>query len=338
VNKSSLLTLVAVALAIAGCGSSGSSENVASTSTGGSPTRPTGDSSLKIAFIPKGATHEFWKTMKLGADKAASETGAEILWKSPPKEDDREEQIKVVENFVNEKVSGIVLAPLDEQALRRPVEDAQNAKIPVLIVDSGLKDVKTVSYIATDNFEAGKRGGEKLAKALGGKGKVIMLRYVEGSASTMQREDGFLEAAKKGGLEVISAEQYGGATRDTAQSASENLLQRYLQGGNLTIDGIFTPNESTTFGMLRALQNAKVAGKVKFVGFDSSPELVTAISAGEIHGLVLQNPFKMGYEGVMQMVKHLKGEKISEKIDTGAAMVDRENLESAEVKALLGVK
>jgi ribose transport system substrate-binding protein len=333
VIKRTFLTLTALCAVLMGCGSSSDSNTATSTTT-----TTTEKKAYRVAFIPKGATHEFWLAMKAGAEKAAGEVGAELLWKAPLKEDDREEQIKVVENFVNEKVTGIVLAPLDEQALRSPVEDAMKANIPVLIVDSGLKDVKTVSYIATDNFEAGKKGGERLAKELGGKGKVVLLRYAEGSASTMQREAGFLEAAKAGGLEVVSAEQYGGVTRETAQSASENLLQRYLQGGKLSIDGIFTPNESTTFGMLRALQNAKVAGKVKFIGFDSSKELVDAVKVGELNGMILQNPFKMGYEGVVQIVKHAKGEKVAEKIDTGATLVDKANVETDEVKALLGQK
>ena len=288
-----------------------------------------------MAFIPKGATHEFWKTMQAGAEKAANENNVELLWKAPLKEDDRAEQVKVVENFTQEKVAGIVLAPLDQEALKAPVQDAMTAKIPVLIVDSDLKDTKTKSFIATDNMAAGKIGGQELAKALGGKGKVLLLRYAEGSASTMAREAGFLEAAKAGGLEVVSSEQYGGATRETAQTASENLLARFKAGDGLNIQGIFTPNESTTFGMLRALQNAKLAGKVKFVGFDSSKELLASVKAGELDGLVLQNPFKMGYEGISQMVKAIKGETIPERIDTGAVFVNKANIDTDEIKAVL---
>jgi ribose transport system substrate-binding protein len=276
--------------------------------------------------------------MQAGAEKAAGELNVDLTWKGPLKEDDRDEQTKVVENFTAEKLDGIVLAPLDDQALRPPVEEAQAAGIPIIIVDSALQGVKTVSFIATDNFAAGKLGGEKLVKVMGGKGRVILLRYAEGSASTTEREKGFLEAAKAGGLEVVSSEQYGGATRESAQSASENLIARYKKGDALDVEGIFCPNESTTFGMLRALQNANLNGKVKFVGFDSSKELIDGISAGDIEGLVLQNPNKMGYLAVTNMVKSLKKESVPEKIDTGAVVVDKANLDSADVKALLGVK
>ncbi len=297
-----------------------------------------GEKKIRIGFIPKGTTHEFWKGMQAGAEKAAGELNVDLTWKGPLKEDDRDEQTKVVENFTAEKLDGIVLAPLDDQALRPPVEEAQAAGIPIIIVDSALQGVKTVSFISTDNFAAGKLGGEKLVKVMGGKGRVILLRYAEGSASTSEREKGFLEAAKAGGLEVVSSEQYGGATRESAQSASENLIARYKKGEALDVEGIFCPNESTTFGMLRALQNAKLNGKVKFVGFDSSKELIDGITAGDIEGLVLQNPNKMGYMAVTNMVKSLKKESVPEKIDTGAVVVDKANLDSADVKALLGVK
>lgn len=274
--------------------------------------------------------------MKAGAEKAASENNIELLWKSSLKEDDRAEQTKVVEGFTQDKVDGIVLAPLDENALTAPVKEAQSAGIPVIIVDSGLKGVDPVCYIATDNFVAGKVCGEELAKSLPPKSKVMMLRYSEGSASTNAREEGFLEAAKAKGLEVVSAEQYAGATRELAQSASENLIQRFKTGETLSVAGVFTPNESTTFGMLRALQSAQLLGKVKIVGFDSSKELIDAVKTGSITGVMLQDPFKMGYLGVKSMVDHLKKSgKVEAKVDSGAVFVTKDNIESDQAKSVL---
>ena len=330
----SLFLLAIVALSIVGCSSG-------ATNTDNSPSPTAGGNTAKkyrIAFIPKGSTHEFWKAMQAGAQAAADANNVELLWKGPMKEDDKADQIKVVENFTTEKVDGIVLAPLDSEALKTPSSEAIAKGIHMIIVDSGLKDVKTDSFIATDNEKAGYLGGETLAKALGGKGKVIMLRYAVGSASTEEREKGFMDAAKKGGLEVVSEEQHGGATRESAQTASENLIARFKAGDGLSIQGIFCPNESTAFGMMKALQNAKLAGKVKFVGFDSSKELLDSVMAGEIEGLVLQNPSNMGKLGIENMVKVLKGEKIEPRIDTGATMVTKANMDSTEVKALLGKK
>jgi ribose transport system substrate-binding protein len=290
-----------------------------------------------IAVIPKGTTHEFWKSVHAGAVKASRELGIEIIWKGPLKEDDRDAQISVVEDFVSRGVQGIVLAPLDDTALRPAVRNAVNAGIPVVIFDSDLKGGEYASFVATDNFKGGQLAGERVAKLLGGKGKVVMLRYAEGSASTTNREKGFLDAiAKHPDIQVVSQNQYGGATTESAQKASENMLAP-LKGadGKLTIDAIFTPNESTTFGMLRCLQDAGLAGKVRFVGFDSSAKLVESLRKGEIDGLVLQNPFNMGYTGVKTLAAHLKGEKVEKRIDTGAALATKENMEEPAMKELL---
>ena len=300
-------------------------------------TNETGGKKLRIAVIPKGATHEFWKSVHEGANKAGEELGVEIIWKGPQKEDDRDSQIKVVEDFMNEKVDGIVLAPLDNKALARPVGDAVKSGIPVLIIDSGLDTDQYVSFVATDNEKGGFMAGEHLAKLLNGKGSVVMLRYAEGSASTMAREKGFLDAiAKNPGIKVVSASERGGATTESAATHSENLLAPLKKGdGTLSIDGIFTPNESTTFGMLRVLQDNNWAGKVKFVGFDASAKLIDGLKAGQIHGLILQNPRNMGYLGVKTLVAKIKGGNVEKRIDTGATLVTKENMEQPDVAALL---
>jgi ribose transport system substrate-binding protein len=292
-------------------------------------------SKIKIAVIPKGTTHEFWKSVHAGAVKASKEENVEIVWKGPLKEDDLKNQIDVVQSFVAQGVSGIVLAPLNDSALRAPVKQAASSKIPVVIFDSDLQGEDHVSFVATDNQAAGKLGGEHMAKLLDGKGNVIVLRYQEGSASTQNREKGFLDAVKaKPDLKIISDNQYGGATTESAFQKSESLLLAHkAQTG--AVQGIFTPNESTTFGMLQALKKSNVAKKVKFVGFDASDKLVQALKDGEIDGLVLQNPFNMGYLAVKTMVDHLKGKKVEKRIDTGAKLVTKENLEDPAVKELV---
>jgi ribose transport system substrate-binding protein len=298
----------------------------------------------RIAVIPKGTTHIFWKSIHAGAIKAQEELKAagvnvEIIWKGPLKEDDRESQIQVMENFVTQGVTGIVLAPLDDVALRMPVKEAVDSGIPVVIIDSGLKrEEDYVSFVATDNYLGGQKGGERLAQILGGKGKVIMLRYQEGSASTMNREQGFLDVLKEKypGIEVVSANQYGGATTESAYQASENLLAPLeTADGGLSIDGIFCPNESTAFAMLRALEDGGLAGKVKYVGFDSSDRLVQGLRTGEIQGLVLQDPINMGYLGVKTLVAHLQGQKVEKRIDTGSAVATPENMDEPKIKNLL---
>lgn len=295
------------------------------------------DKKYTIAVIPKGTTHEFWKSVHAGAMKASQETGAEIIWKGPLKEDDRQSQIDTVDNFINRKVDGIVLAPLDDSALRKPVRDAKNANIPVVIFDSALKGSDWTSFVATDNHKGGEMAGEELAHLLGDKGRVVILRYAEGSASTMQREQGFLDAIKKHpNIKVVRDNVYGGATTESAYQASENMLAPLKKGdGSLDIDGIFACNESTTFGMLRALQEGGWAGKVKYVGFDASAKLVDALKDGQINGLIVQNPFNMGYLGVKTIVDKLNGKDVEKHIDTGATLVTKENMEQPDVKELL---
>jgi ribose transport system substrate-binding protein len=258
-----------------------------------------------------------------------------VVWKGPLKEDDLKSQVDLVQSFTAQGVSGIVLAPLNDTALAAPVKAAVDAKIPVVIFDSDLKDKSYVSFVATDNHAAGALAGERLAKLMNGKGNVLVLRYQEGSASTTNREEGFLSAIRKfPDIKVVSDNRFGGATTESAHAASENLLlaQNAAKG---TIDGIFTPNESTTFGMLLALQKAELAGKVHFIGFDSSDKLLNAVSAGQIDALVLQDPLKMGYLAVKTLAAHLRGEPVEPRIDTGATLVDKQNLPSADIQSLV---
>ena len=292
---------------------------------------------LTIAVIPKGTIHEFWKTVHAGAEMAGQELNVEILWKGSLKEDDREAQIGVVENIITRKVDGIVLAPLDDAALRRPVDEAMRNGIPVVIFDSGLQGENYVSYVATDNFKAGQLAGQYMAKLLVGKGKVAVLRYAEGSDSTTKREDGFLDALRTvSGIEVVSSNQYAGASTESALKAAENLLARFGgTAGNLQIDGIFCATEPTTLGILRALENAGYAGKVRFVGFDSSEKMLAALQAGELDGFVVQNPLKIGYLGVKTLAQHLRGGQVPRRLDTGSILVTRLNLIEPELHDLL---
>lgn len=287
-----------------------------------------------IAVIPKGTTHVFWRSVEAGARRAAEELGVEIIWKGPLKENDRAQQIAVVEQFITEGVAGIVLAPLDDNALLRPVRSATAKGIPVIIFDSNLngevgKDF--VSFVATDNYAGGRLAGEELARLLNGQGKVAMLRYMVGSASTSHREQGFLDALKEHpDLQLILENQYGGATSGETIQKSEELLDTLRQA-----DAIFCPNESSTYGMLVTLRKHNLAGKVRFVGFDSSEELVRGLEAGELDALVLQNPRHMGYMGVKTLVDHLNGMEVPVQIDTGAKLVTRANLNDPEIRQLV---
>ncbi len=293
---------------------------------------------FRIAVIPKGTTHEFWKAINAGAVKAQRELAdqgvkVDIIWKGPLREDDRDQQIQVVENFISQRVNGIVLAPLDSKALVKPVNTATAAKVPVVIIDSGLKSDKYVSFVATDNYKGGVMAGEQLGKLLGGKGNVILLRYQVGSASTEEREAGFLEAMKKfPDIKLISTTQYGGATRESSFQAAQNLLNRYGKD----LQGIFGSNESVTAGIIMALRNAgKAGGAVKVVGFDAGTQIVEGMKRGDVQAMIVQNPVRMGYLGVMTLVQHLQGKPVEKRVDTGVWSVTPENMDTPEMKELL---
>jgi len=290
---------------------------------------------LKIAVVPKGTTHEFWKSVHAGAVKASRELDVDIVWKGPLKEDDLKSQIDLVQSFAAQKVSAIALAPLNDKALVASVNAAADGGSPVVILDSALSGGKIVSFVATDNRAAGSLAAKRAAELLPDGGKVVVLRYQEGSASTRDREDGFLEGLKgHAALSVVSSNQYAGPTTESAFAAAESVLlaQSAAKGG---VNLVFTPNESTTFGMLLALQKTQLAGKVHFIGFDVSDKLLKGVEDGAIDALVLQNPFKMGELAVRAAVDHLRGKPVEARTDTGVELLDRKNLHDPSVQALV---
>ncbi|HVW36163.1 MAG TPA: substrate-binding domain-containing protein [Pirellulales bacterium] len=317
------LTLL-LGLAVAGCNSSAPQNGEASNKQ-----------KLRSAVIPKGTSHEFWKSVHAGAEQAAREAGdVEILWKGPLLERDRDGQISVVEDFITKQVDGICLAPLDSQSLIAPVRNAQSDGIPTVIFDSALGDESIiVSYVATDNRRSGELAAQTLAKSLGGKGKVILLRYNPGSESTEQREDGFLEALAKDfpGIEVLSSDQYAGTTPEEALDVAQQVLLKY--GDQL--DGIFAVCEPNSTGVLGALRNAGLAGTVKFIAFDPNPQLIEALASGQVTGLMLQDPIKMGYTGVKTLVDHLRGKEVEKHISTGEFVATQDNMNEREMIKLL---
>lgn len=293
-----------------------------------------------IAVVPMGTTHQYWKLIHAGAKKAQAELqgqglDVELIWKGPLREDDRDQQVQVVENFMARRVSGIVLAPLDMRALVAPVEQAVAAGIPVVIVDAPLNSKAPVSTIATNNYLSGRLAAQRLSEVLGGQGNAILLRVQVGSGSCEAREQGFLDelAENHPGIKVISSNQHGGATRNTALAASQNLLMRFGR----EVNGIFAPNESTAAGMLLALDNVGLGkGKVKLIAYANSEVFADALRSGDLQGLVLQDPVKMGYLGVKHVVQVLRGEKVPERVDTAVVMATPENVDQPEVQALIG--
>jgi len=285
----------------------------------------------QVAVIPKGITHIFWESIRRGAEKAGEEAGVKIFWNGPEREGNREMQIQIIEDFITQKVSGIVLAPIDNKAMVPSVEKIYAKNIPCVIIDSGIDTDKYVSFVATDNYKGGVIAARRMGKILGGKGKIVVVKYAPGSASTMKREDGFINTIEKEFPEIeIVDSKYGLDTVETSLQAAEDLLTK-----NVELDGIFACNESTSVGTLRALQSQRRAGKMKMIGFDAGGLLIEGVKAGIVDSLVVQNPYKMGYEGVRVLIATLDGKKVDMRVDTGVMLVTKDNLETPEIRALL---
>lgn len=324
---------------VGGC-SSGNSDRPAAGKPAGAPADP--GKELVLAVIPKSTGGEFWETVEQGARDAGRELGVTIKWEGALTETEIAEQNKIIENMLNLGVDGMAIAPLNNKATRKPVENVVAAGIPVVVFDSSLDGNAHTSYVATDNKAGGAMAAKHLAEKLaGGKKRVFLLRYIQGTASTEQRAEGFIEAAKAAGLNVVGDPYSDDATVAGAIKAATNFLEGLVKDGNLELDGIFATNLNSTMGMLAALDDLRQAGvktDVVFVGFDTSPKLIEALKNGSVNALVAQNPRHMGHLAVATLVKHLRGEKVEPVIDTGVELVTSERLEEPAIRKLLGLQ
>lgn len=284
-----------------------------------------------VAVVPKGTSHVFWQSIHAGAIKAGREFGVKIEFMGPASEKESDKQRSIVEDFLVRRVAGIVLAPCDENVLVPVIGQAHASKIPLVIIDSGANTDQYVSFVATDNYQGGVLGARRLAEVLGGKGRVLLVKYAPGSASTTQRENGFRDTITKEFPPItIVEERYAGTDRAEARAVVDDLLLKHKD-----LDGIFAVNESSTFGTLEALGGAGKAGTIKFVGFDSSEELIDGLRKGEILGLVLQDPFNMGYLGVKTLLEARDGKNVERRIPTNLVVATPENMKDPAIAQLL---
>jgi ribose transport system substrate-binding protein len=292
--------------------------------------KPKGEVKPRIAVIPKGTTFTFWQSVYAGAKAAGEEFGYQIYFNGPERETDRERQIQIIEDFVVQKVDGIVLAPLDRKALVPSVLKLAQLKIPCAIIDSDIETDQYITFAATVNYQGGVLAARRMGEILNGKGKIVVLKYTQGSGSTTDRENGFIDTIQKDfpGIQIVDT-KYALDTVETALQATEDLLTR-----NRDLQGFFAPNISSSVGALRALLSQKRT-EVKMVGFDAEKALVEAVRAGQIDAIIVQNPYRMGYEGVKAVVDTLKGNAVPKRIDTGVKVITQANMNDPEVKKLL---
>ncbi len=290
-----------------------------------------------IAVIPKGTASMWWEVVHKGANQAGDETGYEILWTGPEQETDRQKQIFAVDDVVVKQVDALVLGPNDAKALARPVLKVKQAGIPCVIIDSAVEGdpENYVSFVATDNLAGGAAAARRLGATLSGRGNVIITKFVQNSASTDARAKGFKDTLAKEFPNIkIVDEQYSLGTVEDSRQKTVDMLTR-----NPNVQGLFAVNHPASVGAYKALQTQKLAGKVKMVGFDSDPILLEGIADGGVDALVVQNPFDIGYYGVMVAVDAIAGKETPKNKPIDSMLVEKSNLEEMKAKfpAALGL-
>jgi ribose transport system substrate-binding protein len=299
---------------------------------------------LSLAVIPKGTVHEFWKDVEAGVLEAAKELDVDVHWEGPTNETEHDRQRTIVDNMVSLGVDGIALAPTDEKALVRPVRAASRRGIPVVIFDSEL-DAKQgedyISFVASDNEGGGRLAGRHMIDLLGPEGgKVVLVRFTEGSGSTLRREQGFLDAVAEAKQVEVADQQFTDGTTAGALTTATNMLTRQIVAGKLQVDGIFAPNLANTLGARRAIDRLKKQGvevAVHLIGFDASEQLIAGLESGDIDALVVQDPRRMGYAAVATLVKALGGQKVPPRVNTKVELITRQRLQEPAIRTLLGL-
>jgi len=285
----------------------------------------------KIAVVPKGTSHVFWITVHAGAAAAGEKYGVEILWNGPPQETEYDRQMQIVDSYLTQHVDGLAVAATERKVLNRSLDRAAELGIPVTVFDSGVDSTNYMTFLATNNYEAGKMGARELARLLDGKGKVAMVMHAPGSASTTDRERGFEDVMKSEfpNIEVVQR-QFGMSDASKSRAAAENILTAHAD-----LNGLFASSEPSSLGTALALKSRGLSGKVKFVAFDSSDTLIADLQGGTIDAMVVQDPFKMGFEAVKTLVDKLNGVTSPKQIDLPARVVRKADLDKPDVHELL---
>ncbi len=283
----------------------------------------------RIAVIPKGRAHIFWQSVHAGAVKAAREKKFEVLWNAPSTESDFNGQLQIIDAMINQHVDAIAVAPIDKNAMVSGVDRAVREGIPVIIFDSPIDTQTFTAQVATDNYQAGTLAAERMVKILNGKGKVAIVAVDVGSASTIAREKGFEDGIHKlaPAMQIVD-KRYGEADFAKSLAVSENMLTAYPD-----LSALFASNESGSVGAAQALKSRK--SQVKLVGFDSSPGLLDDLKSGVLDSLVVQDPFRMGYDTVIAAAEKLAGQTPKKIQDMPPHVVTRESLSDPEIQKLL---
>jgi len=283
-----------------------------------------------IGVVTAGGGQGFWGDVIKGANQAGKELGIEIHARGAVDEANVEGQRYIIESMIKSGCKGLVLAPNSEDR-KKDAAQLKAKGIPTVFIDRDIGGDR-ISIIKTENFSAGEKAGIEMAKALGGKGKIAILRFNEDVASTTARENGFIKGASSGDLEIV-VDQYIGTMVGEARSEAYRILK-----ASKGIDGIFTPNESTSLGAIKALERLNKAGKVVHIGFDAHKIMIESLNSQHIYGFIVQRPFQMGYQGVHTVYRAMHGKDVKQEVNTGVVFINRKNINHAKIRKMLGLR
>jgi ribose transport system substrate-binding protein len=320
---------LALIILITGCSA------VQQVGSGNNNTAKSGDAAtraLKIAVVPKAVGSDYWEVVHQGATCAASKLqNVSIQWDGVTAETDVTGQVNLLKNFITQGVDGIDFAATDAKVLTQISTQATAAKIPVANIDSGTNpQPSNVPLFATDNVASATKAADLLATALHSQGKVAFLPFLAGSSTNDQRAQGFLQGLTKYPNLHLVATQYTQSDANVAFRVTSDILSAHPD-----ISGIFAANEPGVIGAAKAVQKAGLAGKVVIIGWDAAPDEIKGVQDGVITALVVQNPFKMGYDSLNNLVKMIRtGAKVSNE-DTGVTFVQKSNMNDTTIQAVL---
>ena len=275
----------------------------------------------RVVIVTKALDSEFWQTLKSGAEEAARQhPDIELSVLAPEREINIDQQVAILEDQILKKVSVLAVVPGGTAEVTPVLDKAKAAGIPVLIVDNDTTWPGKLTYIGTDNRAGGKLAGEYLVKVLGGRGKVAIIRGILGVSSHEDRVAGFQEAiAQAPGIQIVTI-QPANSERASALTVMENILT-----SNPDLNAVFATSDQMALGAMEGVAAQHLTGKVLVVGFDAGKEAVRAVKAGAISAVIAQYPANMGRQAVEAAIKAIKGESIAKVIDTGTAVVTKEN-------------
>jgi ribose transport system substrate-binding protein len=284
-----------------------------------------------IGVIPKATSHLFFVSVHAGVEQAAHDLHVNVLWNGPADETDYTRQIEIVDSMISRRVDALAISATDERAQVAPLQRAQKAGIPVTVFDSAVNLDGYVSFIATDNYAAGCTAARKLAALIGGKGTVGMVMQKPGGTSTELRERGFADTIGKEFPAVrIVARQYGMADPARSRAAAENILAAHPDLG-----GIFASSEASSIGSILAIRSRNLSGKIKLVTFDFSDTHIEALKDGAIDVMLVQDPYRIGYEAVKSLAEKLDGVTPPKHLELLARVIVKADLDKPDVRALL---